>query len=266
MDFKDKVFVVTGGGNGIGREVVLQLLNEGAKVVAVDINETNLKETQNLSKDSKKLFTHILNITDREAATALPSLVLKKFKQVDGLINVAGIIQPFLALNDLNIDQIERVMNVNYYGTVNMVKAFLPILLKNPNKTYISNISSMGGVVPFPGQAAYGASKAAVILFTESLYAELMNTNVQVNLVAPGAVATNILKNSNVEAPKMTSNKKMPITSAPDAAKQILNGIRKNKFRVTIGKDAKFLCFLYRLSPKRAVRFLAKKMSGMLKK
>ncbi|MDD4110328.1 MAG: SDR family NAD(P)-dependent oxidoreductase [Clostridia bacterium] len=265
MEFKDKVFVVTGGGNGIGREVILQLLNAGAKVSAVDINEENLKETLTLSKNDKKLSTHVLDITDRVAVDALPALVIKKHKQVDGLINVAGIVQPFLALNDLSIEQIEKVMNVNYYGTVNMIKAFLPYLLKRPD-AYISNVSSMGGIVPFPGQAAYGASKAAVILFTESLYAELMGTNVNVNLVAPGAIATNILKNSNVEAPKMDSNKKMPITSAPDAAKQILEGIRKNKFRVTIGKDAKFLCFLYRISPRRAVRYLAKKMSSILKK
>lgn len=266
MEFKDKVFVVTGGGNGIGREVVLQLLNEGAKVAVIDIDEANLKETKNLSNNDKKLSTHIINITDREAVNALPEIVVKKFKQVDAVINIAGIIQPFLTLNDLKMEDIERVMNVNYYGTVNMVKAFLPYLLKNPNKTFISNVSSMGGVVPFPGQAAYGASKAAVILFTESLYAELMDTNVQVNLVAPGAVATNIAKNSNVETPKIESNKKIPMTSASDAAKQILNGIRKNKFRVTIGNDAKFLCFLYRISPRRAVRFLARKMASMLKK
>jgi short-subunit dehydrogenase len=119
---------------------------------------------------------------------------------VDGLINVAGIIRPFVKLNELDYDVIQRVINVNLYGTIHMVKAFLPHLLERP-VAHIANVSSMGGFLPVPGQTIYGASKAAVKLMTEGLYAELLDTNVGVSVVFPGAVATEITSNSGVEMP-----------------------------------------------------------------
>jgi len=103
MDVKSKVFVVTGGGNGIGREVVLGLLARGARVAAVDLNEAGLAETAVLAgAESGKLTTHTLSVTDREAVLALPGEVSKAHGQIDGLLNVAGIIQPFVKLKDLD--------------------------------------------------------------------------------------------------------------------------------------------------------------------
>ena len=91
-------------------------------------------------------------------------------------------------------------MNVNFWGVVNMTKAFLPALLARPAAAVL-NVSSMGGFLPVPGQAVYGASKAAVKLFTEALFAELHETNVAVTIVFPGGVATNITQNSGVAMP-----------------------------------------------------------------
>lgn len=79
----------------------------------------------------------------------------------DGLINIAGIIQPFVHIKDLEFEQIERVMDVNFWGTLNTVKAFLPGLLKRPISSQV-NVSSLGAILPVPGQSAYGTSKAAV--------------------------------------------------------------------------------------------------------
>ncbi|MCC6854494.1 MAG: SDR family NAD(P)-dependent oxidoreductase, partial [Microbacteriaceae bacterium] len=160
MEITGKVFVVTGGGNGMGREVVLGLIKRGARVAAVDLNEAGLAETAQLANAPEgHLTTHPLNVTDRKAVLALPAAVVKAHGQVDGLLNVAGIIQPFVKIKDLDFEVIERVMNVNFWGVVNTSKAFLPLLLERPSAALL-NVSSMGGFLPVPGQAAYGASKA----------------------------------------------------------------------------------------------------------
>jgi NAD(P)-dependent dehydrogenase (short-subunit alcohol dehydrogenase family) len=193
------VIAVTGGGNGIGRELVLGLLSRGARVAAVDVNETALQETSQLAGDREgSLSTHVVNVTNKEAVSALPEQVIARHHVVDGIINNAGIIQPFVRVNDLDHAVIERVMNVNFYGTLYMTKAFLPHLLKRP-EAHIVNISSMGGFLPVPGQTVYGASKAAVKLLTEGLHSELSNTQVGVTVVFPGAIGTDLPANSGVE-------------------------------------------------------------------
>lgn len=116
MKVQNKIIVVTGGGNGMGRELVQNLLSKGAGVAAVDINESTLQETVAFAGDRKdKLSTHLLNITNREAVTALPEQVLPRHGTVDGLINHAGIIQPLVSVNDPDYAVIERVRDVNFY-------------------------------------------------------------------------------------------------------------------------------------------------------
>lgn len=267
MKVANKVFVVTGGANGIGRELVLELLREGARVAAVDIDEKGLKETVALAGElGARISTHVVNITDRKVVEALVEKVVKAHGTVDGLINNAGIIQPFVRLNDLTYDQIERTMNVNFNGLLYMTKAFLPVLLKRPDG-HIVNVSSMGGFLPVPGQTLYGASKAAVKLLTEGLNSELLDTNVRVTLVFPGAISTNISVNSGImtkeQAASMDTGKiKM---SAPDAvAKMIIKGIEKNAYHVMAGNDAKFMDILSRLNPKGAAKLIYNKMKSLL--
>jgi len=268
MQLENKVFVVTGGGNGIGREVVLGLLARGARVAAVDLNESGLAETVGLAgAGSANLTTHALNVTDRQAVLALPDEVNTAHGQVDGLLNVAGIIQPFVKLKDLDFDVMERVFNVNFWGVVNMTKAFLPSLMERPEAAVL-NVSSMGGFLPVPGQAAYGASKAAVkLLFTEALYAESLGTNLTVTIVFPGGVGTNITENSGVEMPEVQDakpGKGYTTTSPEDAGRQIIEGLEKGAFRVVVGSDAKFMDRFSRLSPRRATELIAKKMKDLL--
>ena len=264
MQTTGKVFVVTGGGNGIGREVVLELLRRGARVAAVDLSQEGLTETSTFADAGAPLTTHVLSVSDRKAVLALPREVTAAHGTVDGLINVAGIIQPFVRINDLSFDKIEHVMNVNFWGVVNTTKAFLPALLERPEAAIV-NVSSMGGFLPVPGQAAYGASKAAVKLFTEALYAETRGTNLDVTVVFPGGVATNITANSGVEIPTMAMTGKMPKTTSPaDAARQIIDGMEKGAFRVRVGGDARFMDRLSRLAPRRATLFIANQMKQLL--
>ena len=198
MKVNNKVFTVTGGGSGIGRALVLKLANKGARVAAIDMNEVTLKETCNLAGGyNDRISLHVMNVSDRSAVVSLPETIIAAHGAVDGLINNAGIIQPFVRFNDLDSDDIERVLNYNLYGQIHMTKAFLPYLLERP-EAHVVNISSMGGFFPVPGQTLYGASKAAVKLLTEGLYAELIGTNVKVTVVFPGAVDINIAQNSGV--------------------------------------------------------------------
>ncbi|HRH47732.1 MAG TPA: SDR family oxidoreductase [Panacibacter sp.] len=266
MKVQNKVILVTGGGSGRGRELVLNLLSKNAKVIAIDINQNVLQETVALAGANKdKLSTFVFDITSKAAVESFFEKAIAEFGFVDGIINNAGIIQPFIKVNELGYEAIERVMNVNFYGTLYITKTFLPHLLTRP-EAHIMNISSMGGFLPVPGQSIYGASKAAVKLLTEALHSELENTSVKVTVVFPGAVDTNITKNSGLNVPAQinTEQKSMKTLSAAKAAQIMIDGMERNEYRVLVGSDATFMDRIYRLNPKFAAGLIYKKMKALL--
>lgn len=266
MKVNGKTLIVTGGGNGIGRQVVLELLRRGAKVAAVDLRAESLAETAELAAAGDRLATFELDITDREAVDALPTQVVDQLGQLDGVVNVAGIIQPFVKLIDLDVATMERVIDVNLWGTINVIKAALPILVERPS-AHIANVSSMGGFLPVPGQSLYGASKAAVKLLTEALWTELVETKVGVTAIMPGGVSTDITGNSGVVMEgqeEMAKDSKIPITTPEDAARQIVDGIEDDKLHVYVGKDSKAMGLLVRLAPKQAAKLIQKQMKSIL--
>lgn len=266
MQLQDKNFVVTGAGSGIGQQLSLQLLQKGADVAGVDINTAALDQTGKLANSAPGRFKGFqADITDSETVNSLPAKVLAHFGTVDGIINNAGIIQPFKPVLELTIEDINRVMAVNFYGTLYLTKAFLPHLLTRP-EAHITNVSSMGGFLPVPGQTIYGAAKAAVKLFTEGLYAELKDTNVKVMVVFPGAIATNIMQNSGLNLPKTDTARESQFKPIPprQAADEILRGIEKDQFRIVVGPDARAMDRLCRLSPKYAADLIQRKMRSLL--
>lgn len=266
MKAAGRVLVVTGAGSGIGREVALEALRRGARVAACDINPSTLAETAHLARAGERLSTHELNVADRQAVEALPEAVIEHHGTVDGVIHCAGIIQPFVRLKDLDYEAIDRVFAVNWLGTLQFTKTFLPVLLDRP-EGHIVNLSSMGGFLPVPGQTVYGASKAAVKLLTEGLHSECRGTSVHVTVVFPGAVATNITENSGVDIPIRAADaeKMAKRTMAADtAARIILDGMEKDAYRVMVGSDATFMDRIYRLSPRRAAAFIANQMKDLL--
>lgn len=266
MQVREKTFVVTGGGSGIGRQLVMELLGRGARVAAVDIRPETLEETASLAGAGERLSTDVLDVTDREAVGSLPVKVAAAHGSVDGLINNAGIIQPFVRLAELAYEDIERVVDVNFYGTVHMVKAFLPHLLERP-VAHIANVSSMGGFLPVPGQTIYGATKAAVKLMTEGLYAELMESSVGVSVVMPGAVATNITDNSGVDAPmapEEAAESGVRSTSAEDAARIIVDGIESDRLHIFVGTDSRLMNLANRLAPRRSTHLIQRQMKDLL--
>lgn len=268
MCVKQKTIVVTGAASGIGRELSLALLKKGARVAALDINEEGLQETLSLSNDNgENMSLHTINITDKDAVSALPEKIIEKHGSIDGLINNAGIIQPFVKVNDLEYDSIKKVIDINFWGVIYLTKGILPYLYKR-SEAHIVNVSSMGGFLPVPGQTLYGASKAAVKLLTEGLYSELRDTNIRVTIVFPGAIATNISSNSGLvdkdPEKQQTEESRFKALPAPKAAEIIIKAIEKNKFRVCVGKDARTMDLLYRLFPKYATNMIAKKMASLL--
>ncbi|MFD6444761.1 SDR family NAD(P)-dependent oxidoreductase [Promicromonospora sp. NPDC060204] len=265
MEIAGKVFVVTGAGNGIGREVALRLVAGGASVAGVDLSGPGLQETRTLADAGSRYSSHVVDITDRDAVEALPDAVAATHEQVDGIINVAGVIQKFVKVLDLPYPEIEKVMNVNFWGVVHMCKAFLPVLVARQEATIV-NVASMGAYAPVPGQALYGASKAAVKLFTEALYAELLDTGVHVTVVFPGAISTGIAANSGVAlaGDDSAGSGSYRTTSPVEAGRVIVQAIEKDRFRATIGPDAAAMDRLARLNPRYATTLIARKMSDLL--
>lgn len=264
-NLQNRIYLVSGAGSGIGRELVLELIKKGCNIAAVDIDEESLKETFKLAKvDKSRMSLHITDISNKEQISKLREEVIKHHKKLDGIFNNAGIIQPFVKFKDLDEKDFTRVININTYGVLYMTKEFLPLILES-DEGLIANTSSMGGFLPVPGQGVYGASKGAVKLFTESLYAELLDTNVNVSVIMPGAIETNISKNSGVsiEGADSKSHRTLP---ANEAAKIIVRGIEKEKLRILVGKDAQFMDKLYRFFPIKAIKMIYKQMKGLLNK
>lgn len=264
MKVQGKVIVVTGAGSGMGRELTLELVRRGATVAAVDMRHETLEETKSLA-GTGTVHTFTLDVTDAAAVAGLPERVRTACGRVDGLINNAGIIQPFVHIKDLSVEQAQKVMNVNFWGPFGLVKAFLPELLARP-EAHILNVSSMGAYAPVPGQTLYGASKAAIRLFSEGLRSELLETNVGVTVAFPGAVATNISVNSGLEMPANADAQaaKFKALPAPTAAKIMVDAFEAGRPRVTVGKDATTMDRLSRLNPVMAANLIYKQMKSLL--
>jgi NAD(P)-dependent dehydrogenase (short-subunit alcohol dehydrogenase family) len=256
MQLSGKVVVVTGAGSGIGRELALNLSRRRARVAAVDYDRTSLLETATMvSSDGGIISSHVVDVSDQQQVEALTTDVLGVHGCVSGLVNNAGIIHEHRNIEHLPQDQVERVFNVNWWGTYYMTQAFLPLLRIQP-EAFISNVSSMGGYMPFPGQVAYGASKAAVKLLTEGLRVELRrDSNINVSVVYPGAVSSGITENSP-DIPRdfkdkvrdMSTQKKVGVSSEK-AARTIVHGIEREKPRILVGPDSWIIDKLYRLMP-----------------
>lgn len=184
--FENKVVVITGAAAGIGAATVNKFLEEGALVAAWDWVEPNLKsENANL----KYFKVNVANLTDVEQAT---TETIKHFKQINVLINNAGITRD-ASLQKMTSEQWQQVVDVNLTGVFNCCKAVSPVMIQN-NFGRIINTSSIVGLYGNYGQANYAATKAGVIGFTQTLARELGKNNITVNAVAPGFIATDMIK------------------------------------------------------------------------
>jgi len=253
--FAGKVAVITGAGSGIGQALAVELARSGAKLAISDIDTESLAATEErLTAIGAQVKSDRLDVTEREAFLAYADAVNDHFGTVNQIYNNAGI----AFTGDIEISQfkdIERVMDVDYWGVVNGTKAFLPHLIASGDG-HIVNVSSVFGLFAVPGQAAYNSAKFAVRGFTEALRQEMILAGhpVKVTTVHPGGIKTNIVRNMSavdgVDKDELvqTFDKWLAGTSPHKAARIILDGVRKNKARVLVGPDAKVLDIMVRLT------------------
>jgi NADP-dependent 3-hydroxy acid dehydrogenase YdfG len=253
--FAGKVAVVTGAGSGIGQALAIELGRSGAKLAISDVDVEGLAGTEErLKAIGVPVRSDRLDVTEREAFLVYADAVKDHFGTVNQIYNNAGI----AFTGDIEVSgfkDIERVMDVDYWGVVNGTKAFLPHLIASGDG-HIINVSSVFGLFSVPGQAAYNAAKFAVRGFTEALRQEMILAGhpVKVTTVHPGGIKTNIARNSTVvegldkDELVRTFDTKLASTSPQKAARIILDGVSKNKARVLVGTDAKVLDLIVRLT------------------
>ncbi|ORW86626.1 MULTISPECIES: SDR family NAD(P)-dependent oxidoreductase [unclassified Mycobacterium] len=253
--FAGKVAVVTGAGSGIGQALAIELARSGAKVAISDVDTEGLAHTEErLKAIGAPVKADRLNVTEREAFLAYADDVAEHFGKVNQIYNNAGI----AFTGDVEVSQfkdIERVMDVDFWGVVNGTKAFLPHLIASGDG-HVVNVSSVFGLFSVPGQAAYNAAKFAVRGFTEALRQEMVLARhpVAVTTVHPGGIQTAIARNATAaegldpEQLAKLFDKRLARTSPERAAKVILDAVRKKKARVLVGTDAKLLDVMVRVA------------------
>ena len=271
-NFKNKVAVITGAGSGMGRYLAILLAKDGADVCICDVNEKTLGETlAMLRKFNISVSSHLLDVSDKESIEALPQKVIDQHGKVDLVFNNAGVTAG-AHFKDMDENNWDWVMGINFNGVVNSTRAFIPHMINN-SEAAIVNTSSIFGMVAVPGQTVYHATKFAVRGFTESLALEMKQTNpnLQIHCVHPGHIGTNIAATARMSDEDFNDNETRPSIfskNAPKtqqemgelfreggmhpskAAKIILNGVKKNKSRIFIGLDARLLDLSQRLFPK----------------
>lgn len=256
QSFSNKVVVITGAASGIGRALAQQLSADGAHLALSDVNMAGLEDTRSSLSGTGKVTLHTLNVADRAAWQAYADSVIEDHGQVDAIINNAGVALSETVEN-MSYDDMEWIVNINFWGVVYGTKTFLPLLKARPDAAII-NISSIFGIIALPTQAAYNATKFAVRGFTESLRQELADTNIMVTTVHPGGIKTNIVRNGRMKT-SMAGDKsleqqarefeKMARTTPAQAANTIINGTLKGKRRILIGADARAMDRIQRLLP-----------------
>jgi len=188
--FKDKVVLVTGAGSGIGRSTALRMDSEGAILIIIDINEDELIKTKSMLKN-KESTAKVLDIS----TLADVKKFFKSLNKLDALINVAGILR-FDNSHEVQIDDWEKILNVNLTGTFFMCSYALPLLLKS--KGAIVNVSSSAALGSHAWTAAYSASKGGISAFSKTLAVEYGMEGLNVNCVCPASIETPMSTNPNM--------------------------------------------------------------------
>src|SRR6202161_1738579 len=253
--FAGKVAAVTGAGSGIGQARALDLPRSGASVAISDVDAEGLAQTEEqLKAIGAPVRSDRLDVTQREAFQIDADHVNEHYGKVNQIYNNAGI----AFTGDVEITQhkdIERVMDVDFWGVVNGTKAFLPHLIASGDG-HVINVSSLFGLMAMPGQAAYNAAKFAVRGFTEALNQEMVLNRhpVKVTAVHPGGIKTAIARNAltaegvDSAAQSKLFDKRLASTTPQRAAEIILEAVRKNKARVLVGQDAVVLDLIVRIT------------------
>ncbi len=258
-DLTGRVAAVTGAASGIGRALALALADEGSELALADVNETGLEATRREAEArGARASAARVDVADRAAVEAWAEDVVARHGAAHLVFNNAGVALAG-AIPNLAIEELEWLMGINFWGVVYGTKAFLPHL-ERAGEGHIVNVSSVFGLMGFPGNGAYNAAKFAVRGFTECLSMELeaAGSPVRVTSVHPGGIKTRIARDARVAAAQgdaMSADARHETftntarTSPEQAARVILAGVKRGKRRVLVGSDARVLSGMQRLFP-----------------
>ena len=255
--FKDKVVVITGGSDGIGKALIAALIPLGAKIATCGRNQDKLYSLQ--VQYSNHLFHAVVTDVSRyEDCKHFINSTLETFGHIDILINNAGISMRAL-LKDVELDVIKKVMDINFYGTVYCTKLALDSIVKN--KGTIVGVSSIAGFRGLPGRSAYSASKFAVNGWLESIRTELLASGVNVMWVCPGFTTSNIRnvalnKDGNPHGESLMNENSM--MGADECAKHILKAIEEKKRTIVLTSTGKGTVWMNKLFPSWADKMVQK--------
>jgi NAD(P)-dependent dehydrogenase (short-subunit alcohol dehydrogenase family) len=259
VDLSGRTAVITGAGSGIGRALAMLLAGRGCPIAIFDIDSEGLAETERLISDGRAVFSRKLDVSDRDAQLALAAEVREwSPASLGAVFNNAGVVLS-QTIDGVSDDDFRWIVDVNFWGVVHGTKAYLPWLLEQDSGAVV-NTSSVFGMIAWPTQGTYNATKFAVRGFTEALRHELRGTGVQAVSVHPGGVATSIVRNARFHVDDLggVSHEQMQLDFAraarksPDkAARIIVRGVERGRGRVLVGSDAHFVDLLQRLAPER---------------
>lgn len=270
-EFRGRVAVVTGAGSGIGRALALELASRGARLALSDVDSVGLAATvAAVEQRGGEVRSDHLDVSERGSVLDYAETVRRHFGVVNQLYNNAGI----AFHGDVEMTEfkdLERVIDVDFWGVVNGTKAFLPHLVESGDG-HVVNVSSLFGLLSIPSQSAYNAAKFAVRGFTEALRQEMLIARhpVHVTCVHPGGIKTAIARNATVaEGQDQKSvaeffDRRLAKTTPEQAALVILRGVEKNKARVLIGNDARALDALARITGSRYQDIIVRLSSRVL--
>ena len=226
-----KIILITGASSGIGRQTCIDLLKlEPKALIIVSRSKERLNQVAKETDSRSEIVIHPCDISKKNSVMEMSEIVLDQFGKIDILINNAGI-GTYGYVQDQTIDDIERVMNINYFGMVYCTKAFLNSMI-NHKSGKIINVASLAASFGIPKMASYCASKFAMLGFSESLSYELKNSGVGITVVSPIAVKTNFFENESFknELPNKIGFALDPKT----VSKAIISAIKSNRIEIVV--------------------------------
>ncbi|HSN94617.1 MAG TPA: SDR family oxidoreductase [Anaerolineaceae bacterium] len=244
--YQGKLALITGGSSGIGFEVVKNLYNQGCSIIILARNKEKLDFAENLLTSQNNnleqyVWTYSVDVADFEKVQAVADKIISSAGIPDFIFNCAGVARPGY-VEELPIEVYKWTMDIDYHGTVNVTKAFLPALIKR-GSGHIINVSSMAGVIGAFGYTAYSGAKFAVRGFTDTLRAELKCKDINVSIVFPPDTDTPQLAWETQYKPAETAilaGSDRPL-SAATVAEVILRDVAKNKYVIVPGTNAKLM-------------------------
>lgn len=253
----NKTVIITGASSGIGRGIAEKLIKEyNCMVLGIARSKEKMESlSEELEQYAEKFSYSLFDVSNKENWKNYHSYLTENGIKPDILINSAGILPEFKKAENFSVEEIERTMNINFYGAVYSMKELLPLILKSSTPAVV-NIDSSAAFMPLAGTSVYSASKAALKAFTEAAREELRG-RCYVGLICPGFTKTDIFRSQNLTEEREQKIINTVSTSCDYAVKRIVKSIAKKRELTVIGTDAQFMKHIARIIPVKGGRMIS---------